>query len=116
MCKNLWIDERRAHSVGIAAAQRPELADEPTVSGEAVAVGELTLREVERAMAALPEEQRLVLSLVAVEGLSYREAAEVLEAPIGTVMSRLSRARAALATQFMEGTSGPLGDVETGHE
>jgi len=102
VCKNLWIDELRARSVRTAAAREPELADEPTVSGEAVAVGELALREVERAMATLPEEQRVVLSLVAVEGLSYRETAEVLETPIGTVMSRLSRARAALAAQFAE--------------
>jgi RNA polymerase sigma factor (sigma-70 family) len=103
VCKNIWIDELRAHAVRANAAMRPELAEEPTVSGEAVALGELTLREVDRAMAALPDEQRTVLSLVAVEGLSYREAAEVLDAPIGTVMSRLARARAALATQFAYG-------------
>jgi RNA polymerase sigma-70 factor (ECF subfamily) len=54
-------------------------------------------------MALLPEEQRLVLSLVAVEGLAYREAAEVLDWPIGTVMSRLARARAALAGHFEGG-------------
>lgn len=100
ICKNLWIDERRAHAVRIRAARMPELADEPVVSGEDVAIGELTLREVERAMAELPDEQRLVLSLVAVEGLAYREAAEILDTPIGTVMSRLARARTALARQF----------------
>jgi RNA polymerase sigma-70 factor (ECF subfamily) len=50
-----------------------------------------------RAFARLPEEQRAVLMLVAVEGLGYRDAAEVLDVPIGTVMSRLSRARAALS-------------------
>jgi RNA polymerase sigma-70 factor (ECF subfamily) len=116
VCKNLWIDELRAQRVRVVAAQRPELADEPTVSGEAVAVGELTLREVERAMATLPEEQRLVLSLVAVEGLSYRETAEVLETPIGTVMSRLARARAALATLFAASPASSVGDVESEHE
>lgn len=100
VCRNLWIDELRSAEVRQRAALRPELAEEPVVSGEDVALGELTLREVERAMASLPEEQRTVLSLVAVEGLSYREAAEVLDTPIGTVMSRLARARAALATRF----------------
>jgi RNA polymerase sigma-70 factor (ECF subfamily) len=102
VCKNLWIDELRAGAVRAAAARRPELAEEPTVSGEAVAIGELTLREVDRAMASLPDEQRLVLSLVAVEGMAYREAAEILDVPIGTVMSRLSRARAVLAARFAE--------------
>jgi RNA polymerase sigma-70 factor (ECF subfamily) len=44
----------------------------------------------------LPDEQRNVLMLVAVEGLSYKEAAEVLSVPLGTVMSRLARARLAI--------------------
>jgi RNA polymerase sigma-70 factor (ECF subfamily) len=42
---------------------------------------------------ALPEDQREIFVLVVIEGLSYREAAEVLEVPLGTVMSRLARAR-----------------------
>ncbi len=50
-------------------------------------------RDLLRAFAALPEEQRSVLFLVAVEDLSYEEAARVLGVPIGTVMSRLSRGR-----------------------
>ncbi len=100
VCRNLWIDELRAAEVRQRAAQRPELAEEPVVSGEDVALGELTLREVEQAMKALPDDHRAVLALVAVEGLSYREAAVVLETPIGTVMSRLARARAALAARF----------------
>ncbi len=54
-------------------------------------------RAVRRLVAELPEDQRAVLMLVAVEGLSYKEAAEVLELPLGTVMSRLARARARLA-------------------
>jgi RNA polymerase sigma factor (sigma-70 family) len=56
----------------------------------------LLRRAIERGVAALPDEQREVLLLVALEGLSYREVAEVQEVPVGTVMSRLSRARAAL--------------------
>lgn len=49
------------------------------------------------AIARLPAEQRAVLLLVAVEGLSYREAADVTGVPVGTVMSRLARARLAIA-------------------
>lgn len=100
VCKNLFIDERRAHAVRVRAAQLPELQEEQSISGEQVAIGELSLREVERAMAELPEEQRLVLSLVTVEGMSYREAAQVLKVPAGTIMSRLARARATLARRF----------------
>ena len=50
-------------------------------------------RDLLRAFAALPQEQRSVLFLIGVEGLSYEEAARVLSVPIGTVMSRLSRGR-----------------------
>jgi RNA polymerase sigma-70 factor (ECF subfamily) len=50
-------------------------------------------RDIERALAALVEDQRNALLLVVLEGLSYREVAEVQGVPIGTVMSRLARAR-----------------------
>lgn len=100
VCRNLWIDDRRSLQVRQRVHRTPELSEEPVVSGEAVALGELRLREVENAMERLPDEQRDVLALVAVEGLSYREAAEILDTPIGTVMSRLARARAALAAQL----------------
>ena len=56
----------------------------------------LMKRALERGVASLPAEQREVLLLVALEGLSYREVAAVQEVPLGTVMSRLSRARTAL--------------------
>ena len=57
----------------------------------------LTLKSVAEAIDGLAEEQREVLLLVCVEELSYKEAAEVLDVPIGTVMSRLARARKNLA-------------------
>jgi RNA polymerase sigma-70 factor (ECF subfamily) len=106
ICKNLFIDDRRARAVRVKAATLPELADEPVISGERVALGEIALGEAERAMARLPVEQRIVLSLVAVEGMSYREAAAVIGTPTGTVMSRLARARAALVRQ-LEGAQEP---------
>jgi RNA polymerase sigma-70 factor (ECF subfamily) len=59
-------------------------------------------RDIERALATLVEEQRTALLLVVLEGLSYREVAEVQGIPIGTVMSRLARARAQVKA-FLDG-------------
>ncbi|BCJ91568.1 DNA-directed RNA polymerase sigma-70 factor [Terrihabitans soli] len=56
----------------------------------------LRLNQIRAAFSALPGEQREVLHLVAIEGLAYGEAAEILGVPLGTLMSRLGRARAAL--------------------
>lgn len=57
---------------------------------------QLELRDLERAIAKLPEEQRAVILLVGLEGMRYEEVAEVLGVPVGTVRSRLSRGREAL--------------------
>ena len=67
------------------------------MSGERETEARLTLKSVAEAIDRLSEEQREVLLLVCVEELSYKEAAEVLGVPIGTVMSRLARARRNLA-------------------
>jgi RNA polymerase sigma-70 factor (ECF subfamily) len=64
-------------------------------------------RDLLRAFAALPEEQRSVLFLVGVEDLSYDETAQVLGVPIGTVMSRLSRGRERLRQFLNEDTDQP---------
>jgi RNA polymerase sigma-70 factor, ECF subfamily len=63
----------------------------------------LMYKQVVAAVQALPEAQRVVMMLVAVEGLSYREAADVLDVPIGTVMSRLARGRLTVGEQFLQG-------------
>lgn len=71
-----------------------ELDDESAEMAVAGAQGaSLEIRDLERALVLLPVEQREVLLLVGLEDLSYAEVAEVLGIPIGTVMSRLSRAR-----------------------
>jgi RNA polymerase sigma-70 factor, ECF subfamily len=91
--RNLWIDELRArgrHGKIFAPAEAGENV------GEAVMEREGDLMSVQSAMARLPEEQRLAVSLVLVEGLPYKEAAEVLDIPIGTLTSRLARGREAL--------------------
>jgi RNA polymerase sigma-70 factor (ECF subfamily) len=63
-----------------------------------VADSRLELSDTARAILQLPDEQREVLTLVCIEGLSYAQAAEVMEVKIGTIMSRLARARTRLAT------------------
>lgn len=94
--QTLWIDDRRKAQRRGAAVDPDEvhLSDD----GKAASLPEdrMMLARTRAAMAALPEGQREVLALIAIEGLSYREAAETLDIPVGTVMSRLSRARDAL--------------------
>ena len=62
------------------------------------------LADIDRALTVLPDEQRLIVVAVLVEGHSYREVADMMALPIGTVMSRLSRARKALQAALSEGT------------
>jgi RNA polymerase sigma-70 factor, ECF subfamily len=81
---------RRRRGVHDALLEVAE-AELPGVEGGQVSA--LAHRDLLRGFAALPEEQRSVLVLIAVEDLSYEEAARVLGVPVGTVMSRLSRGR-----------------------
>jgi RNA polymerase sigma-70 factor (ECF subfamily) len=96
VCRNLWIDEVRSRNVRRDAGREPAVQGEQVLDGEQQVLGEMTLEEVRRVLLSMSEDQRAVLELVAVEGHSYREAAAILELPIGTVMSRLARARKAL--------------------
>jgi len=93
--QNQWIDQKRR--------ARPQMTiDSDSASplmgedGARTVEARMTLKSVRDFIDELPEEQRAVLVLVCVEELSYREAAEVLDVPLGTVMSRLSRARSTL--------------------
>ncbi|MEZ5894079.1 MAG: sigma-70 family RNA polymerase sigma factor [Parvularculaceae bacterium] len=100
ICKNIWIDEIRARAVRTTAASTGKAGGETQVDGERVVMNRIAVAEVNEAMAALPDEQRAAISLVALEGMSYAEAAEVLGTPIGTIMSRIARARKALGEKL----------------
>jgi RNA polymerase sigma-70 factor (ECF subfamily) len=92
--RNLWIDAARSRSRREKFEAPPEEADRIGTDGTAQAAAELA--QVMAAMQRLPDEQREVVSLILIEGFGYREAAELLELPIGTVSSRLVRGRTAL--------------------
>ena len=91
--RNAWIDEMRSRGRR-AKIFMPEEAGEHV--GEASIDREVERLSVQGALARLPEDQRLAVSLVLVEGLAYKDAADVLEVPIGTLTSRLARGRDAL--------------------
>jgi RNA polymerase sigma-70 factor, ECF subfamily len=99
--KNAWVDEIRAR-------RRRERVHAPEEAGAAVGDRSAAARDialsVQAAMARLAEEQRMAIALVLVEGLAYKDAAEALGIPMGTLTSRLARGREAL--QALLGSNG----------
>jgi len=103
--QTIWIDQVRSRDVrkeGGDVAEDRLGSDEPVRRVEA----RLALDEVRRALDRLPPDQRTALLLVTVEGLSYKEAAETVQVPVGTIMSRLARARIALQLLLEAGRVG----------
>jgi RNA polymerase sigma-70 factor, ECF subfamily len=112
--QTVWIDQLRARDTRRTESEDAALnvgSDESVRRVEA----RLALREVQAAMNTLPAEQRVALLLVTVEGLSYKEAADVAEVPVGTIMSRLARARLALLAKLESGDAlrGSTDDAKT---
>ena len=100
--QNAWIDEVRARErrgQTFVAEEQGENVGTSTTDAQIDAIA------VRRAVAQLNDDQRAVVALVLVEGLPYREAADVLGVPIGTLTSRLARARETLQT-LLEGPQG----------
>lgn len=99
--QRLWINERRKQAVrtggGLAAIEEANIVD-PKPGPES----SLHARQVMMGVMELPEAQRTVVLLVYVEGYSYRDAAMILDIPIGTIMSRLSVARGKLVQKFRD--------------
>ncbi len=93
IAQNIWLDRKRARRY------RPEVSDPDVVEavpghdGRNIVEGRLTLEAVLNAMTELSPEQQVLVALVCIDGASYKEAAEITNTPIGTVMSRLARAR-----------------------
>lgn len=91
--RHAWIDEVRSRQRGHQVFAPAEYGD--NVGHSPIDQQDLAMT-VQAAMDQLPEEQRMAIALVLVEGLSYREAAEAMDVPIGTLTSRLARARDAM--------------------
>lgn len=97
IAQNFWIDTMRSKRVKSSVPLEDHHGG--ASDGARDAEARLTFADTCKALATLPEEQRVVVSLVLVDGMAYRDAADVLGVPIGTVTSRLARAREALATR-----------------
>lgn len=98
---NVFINQVRRRRVAADVPLNDEIMELP---GPAAQADRLEIRDLDAALARLPDEQREVLLLIALEQLSYEETAKALGIPVGTVMSRLSRARERLRG-IMDGAS-----------
>lgn len=93
IARNLYIDEVRSSKRRGTQVDIDDMAETKVEDGREVVEARSDLAAAQRALQEVPEDQRSAFLLVVVEGLSYREAADVLEVPMGTIMSRLARAR-----------------------
>jgi len=97
--RNAWIDEGRSRRRRESLLDPGDLADRV---GDAAAGSHPELLCLQDALARLPQEQCLAVALVLVEGFSYKEAAEIMSVPVGTLTSRLARGREALQAMLSE--------------
>jgi RNA polymerase sigma factor (sigma-70 family) len=106
VCRNVWIDEYRSQKVRQKATQAPELQEQTADLQAAPHESTERMAKVNIAMGNLPDDQRSILSLVALKGMSYKDVAIISGIPVGTVMSRLSRARNSLLDMMDDQTVG----------
>ncbi|RQR49551.1 RNA polymerase sigma factor [Burkholderia sp. Bp9140] len=95
--QSIWLNElrQRNHRNPLVLELSDALLETVSDPGSAPETG-LAIRQIIDAIERLPESQRTALLLVSVDGLSYRQAADTLDVPLGTIMSRISRARKAI--------------------
>jgi len=104
IAQNIHIDQgRRKRTRGVEIDIDDMAGALPGDDGLQIVEGRSDLARAQAALAALPEEQRVLMALVVLDGMSYREAAETLDIPMGTVMSRISRARRAIDAHLDRG-------------
>jgi RNA polymerase sigma-70 factor (ECF subfamily) len=106
IAQNLWLDLKRADKFRGDPIDIDSVSDAIECDGQAVVESRLALAEVSRGLDRLAPEHRILIGLVCVDGMTYKQASEVLELPVGTVMSRLARARLALH-EAIQGTLTP---------
>ena len=96
ICRTVWIDALRSRGRRAAHEAPSEAGENIGYDPRPAADAAIDLQMAMAAMQRLPVEQREVVALILIDGFGYREAAEILEQPIGTVSSRLARGRQAL--------------------
>jgi len=102
--RNAWIDEGRSRRRRESLLEPEDLAERV---GDPAGGTDPELLCLQDALSRLPDEQRLAVALVLIEGFSYKEAASIMGVPVGTLTSRLARGREALQSMLSE-TSGVL--------
>lgn len=104
---NVYVGDRRK------LARRPSVvpidSEEWRLEAPSNQISSVELGELDRAIATLPEHQRITLLLVGLQGMAYEEVAKIMDVPLGTVRSRLSRARTALQQQLGIAAPAPIG-------
>ena len=103
ICRTVWIDQMRSRARKAAYEAPPEAGEGVGHDPRAATDAAIDLNRAMAAMQRLPDEQREVVALILIDGFGYREAAEILGQPIGTVSSRLVRGRQALLAMLGEG-------------
>jgi RNA polymerase sigma-70 factor, ECF subfamily len=115
IAQNIWLDHKRAQRVRGEVVDVDEQVNLVGSDGRSLMEDRQMLMAVSRALSEMSPDQQLVVALICFDGLSYKDAAVTLDLPIGTVMSRLARARITLAKALGERTESASTPRQGGH-